>query len=80
MELDYVLDSIKTKGRRLYFKDEEKLTQQRREVRVAQGEKWKHSFTAYVHHPPQAYAIHDKLTSIDVEVSYKLTSSGGRGI
>ena len=79
LELNYILDSKKTKGRRLYFKDEEKLTQQRRQVRVAKGKEWKHSFQAYLHHPPQAYTIHDKLTSIDVEVSYELASSDGRG-
>ena len=36
------------------------------------GRPWEYSFKAYL-----KPTIHDKLTSIDVEVSYELASSGG---
>lgn len=79
LELKFVLDAKKTKGRRLYFLDEEGQNSQRRQVRVAKGGKWEYTFKAYLFHPPPTSTIHDKLTSIDVEVSYNLVSSGRSG-
>ena len=79
LELQFILDAKKTKGRRLYFLEDEGLTSQPRQITVNKGQKWTYSFKAYVHPPPQSSTIHDKLTSIDVEVQYKLASSGARG-
>ena len=75
MELQYVLDSKKAKGRRLYFLEHEGQTSLQRQVTRGQfrkGGKWNHSFKAYL-----KPIIHDKLTPIDVEVSYELASYGG---
>ena len=80
MELQFILDAVKTKGRRLYFLEQEGVTSQPRQITVAKGRKWSYSFQAYLFHPPQTSTIHDKLTSIDVEVQYKLAAPGGRGI
>ena len=83
LELQFVLDAIKTKGRRLYFLEQEGITSQPRRITVKKGKKWTYSFKAYVHPPPQISnkykQIHDKLTPIDVEVQYKLASPVGRG-
>ena len=75
LELQFVLDSKKAKGRRLYFLDHEGQTSLQRQVSRGQfrkGGKWNYSFKAYL-----KPIIHDKLTPIDVEVSYELASNGG---
>ena len=75
LELQFVLDAKKAKGRRLFFVDHEGQTSLQRQVTRGQfrkGGKWEYSFKAYL-----KPTIHDKLTSIDVEVSYELASSGG---
>ena len=75
LELQYVLDSKKAKGRRLYFLEHEGQTSLQRHVsrgEFRKGGKWNHSFKAYL-----KPIIHDKLTPIDVEVSYELASYGG---
>ena len=75
LELQFVLDSKKAKGRRLYFLDHEGQTSLQRHVsrgEFRKGGKWNHSFKAYL-----KPIIHDKLTPIDVEVSYELASYGG---
>ena len=80
LELQFILDAKKAKGRRLYFKDQEGISAQPRQVTVRKGKDgWKYSFKAYLYHPPQTSTIHDKLTSIDVEVQYKLATGAGRG-
>ena len=75
MELQFVLDAKKAKGRRLFFMDHEGQTSLQRQVsrnEFQKGRPWEYSFKAYL-----KPTIHDKLTSIDVEVSYELASSGG---
>ena len=73
-----MLDAKKAKGRRLFFMDHEGQTSLQLPISRGQfrkGATWKKHFQAYL-----KPTIHDKLTPIDVEVSYELTSSsGGRG-
>ena len=80
LDLEFVLDAKKSaKSRRLFFLENanSKLTQQSKRITVYKGKKWADEFKVYL----PASTIHDKLTSIDVEVSYKLASQptlGGR--
>ena len=80
LDLEFVLDAKKSaKSRRLFFFENanSKLTQQSKRITVYKGKKWTDEFKVYL----PASTIHDKLTSIDVEVSYKLASQpslGGR--
>ena len=71
LDLEFVLDAKKSaKSRRLFFLENanSKLTQQSKRITVYKGKKWTDEFKAYL----PASTIHDKLTSIDVEVSYNL--------
>ena len=66
LDIQYLLDAKKEKTtKRLFFLKHEGLSGLNRTVVVSKGRDWKDSFT--VHLP--ASGIHDKLTSIDVQVS-----------
>ena len=70
-----MLDAKKTKGRRLFFIDHEGQSSLPRQQTVNKGREWKYSFQAYL----PATTIHDKLTTIDIEVQYSLIPGVGRG-
>lgn len=75
MELQYLLDAKKQgKTKRMFFLKNEGLSSRNRTIVLKKGRQWTDSFTIYV---PGA-GIHDKLTSLDVQVHYSLTgqSSG----
>jgi len=68
LELQYLLDSKKEQAKRVFFLKHEGESQRNQTITVTKGRKWRDSFK--VHLP--ASGIHDKLTSIDVQVRYSL--------
>jgi hypothetical protein len=64
LELQYVLDAKKDKTKRLFFLEQEGESQRNQTITAKKGRNWRQSFK--VHLP--ASGIHDKLTSLDVQV------------
>jgi integrin alpha 8 len=70
LELQYLLDAKKQgKTKRMFFLKNEGLSSRNKTIVLKKGREWRDSFTVYV---PGA-GIHDKLTSLDVQVHYSLT-------
>ena len=67
LELQYLLDAKKEKTKRLFFLQQEGESQRNQTITVTKGQTFRESFK--VHLP--ASGIHDKLTSIDVQVQNK---------
>ena len=70
LELQYLLDAKKQgKTKRMYFLKNEGLSSRNKTIVLKKGRQWSDSFTVYV----PGSGIHDKLTSLDVQVHYSLT-------
>lgn len=72
-----MLDAKKDKVKRMFFLNQEAQSTLNRTVTVSKGRKWEDKFTVYL----LSGNIHDKLTSLDLQVRYALTGdsvSGGR--
>ena len=66
LDLQYLLDAKKDKTKRLFFLKQEGESQRNKSITVTKGQTFRESFK--VHLP--ASGIHDKLTSIDVQVRF----------
>ena len=76
LELQYLLDAKKEKTKRLFFLQQEGESQRNQTITVTKGQTFRESFK--VHLP--ASGIHDKLTSIDVQVQNKSYVTRGKSL
>lgn len=74
LELQYVLDAKKDKTKRLFFLKQEGESSRNQTITVTKGLTWRESFKVHL----AASGIHDKLTSIDVQVRFILCNYNKR--
>lgn len=74
-ELEYVLDSKKEKNKRMYFIGDETKTMRTTKIEMLKERAFKDRFKVYI---PGAH-IKDKLTSLEVQVRYRLAESASSG-
>ena len=68
--LDYNLDAKKEKQKRLFFLQEEGKSSRSRPIQMLKDREWKETFKVYL----PGSKIHDKLTSLDIQMRYSLSS------
>ncbi len=71
----YVLDAKKDKTKRMFFLRDEIRSVLNKTVTVRKGETIRDSHTVYL---PGSASVHDKLTSLDVQMHYSLVRSRSR--
>merc|ERR1719495_625661 len=74
-ELQYILDSLKEKQKRMYLVDEEGKSTKSIKIEMLKERTFQDQFKVYLPGPN----IKDKLTSLDIQVKYSLGSTAGSG-
>ena len=71
--LEYNLDSKKEKQKRMFLHQQEGQTSMSRTISMIKDREFKDRFKVYL----MGSKIHDKLTSLDIQMKYSLAESGG---
>lgn len=73
--LDYLLDAKKEKQKRLFLTEQEGSSTRTRKISMLKDREFKETFKVYL----PGSMIHDKLTSLDVQLRYSLGSTAALG-